>query len=210
MCSKSSCTQRSKSISNYFFNKVSCTPPTCCFELNFWSSCLQLPRVGDCRQVPPCPFFFYWSLGIETRTLHMENKLLTELHPSPFLGASISEGKGGSSDLLGAESQPSACWILITLIHSQPPMWLLWKYMIWFSLAHSRKQLKARFPPQSQEAAVAAQSAEFWLHLYRPNSLYCCIISSSSGSTLLHLSFLFRQSPSLDHTILPLSLTNVY
>lgn len=209
MCSKSSCIQRNKRVSNYFFNKVSCTPPTCCFELNFWSSCLQLPRVRDYRQVPPCPFF-YWSLGIETRTLRLENKLPTELHPSPFLGASISEGKRGSSDLLGAESQPSACWILITLIHSQPPTWLLWKYMIWFSLADARKQLKARFPPQSPEAAMAAHSAEFWLRLYWPNSLYCCIISSSSGSTLLRISFLIRQRSSLDHTILPLSLTNVY
>lgn len=40
------------------------------------------------------------------------------------------------------------------------------EYKLWFSLADTRKQLKASFPPQSPEAAVAARSAEFGLRLY--------------------------------------------
>lgn len=70
-------------------------------------------------------------------------------------------------------------------------------------------RLKASFSPQSREAVAPAHSAELPLCLYCMDSLYCCIISSSSGFTFFFLiSLLFRQNSSLSHNTW--YLTNVY
>lgn len=136
-CSNSSCFQRTEKSKPLFFflNKVSWNPrrpPTCRFELNFWSSWPQLPRVGDYRQVPPCPFF-YWVLGIETRPLCMENKHSANWTTPPFWKWAFLKGKRGSSDLLEAEkTSQTHAGLLIKLIHSQPPVWMLWSICIVF------------------------------------------------------------------------------